>query len=81
MVSSSLSGVSIFPLTQLVDREVGFATQYGYTFLQRALTPGRQYLVGRGQIETGRKECPIGRLSLHPISTTIESAPARVYAR
>jgi hypothetical protein len=65
---SDLSGdfgrIQIFPLDEIVSMESDIARECGYEFPQRALLPGRQYRAEFGTIEPGRKECPIGTLSL-----------------
>lgn len=59
-LSSALASVSIFPLSEIVDREMSFAQEYGFDFPQKALLPGRQFRLENGTVEPGRKECPIG---------------------
>lgn len=62
-LSTELSGINIFPLAEVADREVQIAANFGYHFPQKALLPGRQYRLTGGDIETGRKECPIATLT------------------
>lgn len=62
VMSDELYALSLFPLDELVSIESDFAKNAGYTFPQKALTPGRQYRVENGGIEAGRKECSIGEL-------------------
>ena len=42
--------------------EGDIAHTFGYEFPQKALLPGRQYRIENGNIEPGRKECPIGEI-------------------
>lgn len=58
-LSKELSELSIFPLQEVVDREVQIGATYDFHFPQKALLPGRQFRIEKGDIETGRKECPI----------------------
>ena len=44
--------------------ESDIAHECGYEVPQRALLPGRQYRAEYGTLEPGRKECPIGTLSI-----------------
>jgi hypothetical protein len=59
-MSEKLAGTTAFSLPEVVEREVSFATEYGYNFSQKALLPGRQYVIENAVIEQGRKECSIG---------------------
>jgi hypothetical protein len=61
-MSDELYSLALFPLDELVSIESDYAKNAGYTFPQKALTPGRQYRVENGGIEAGRKECSIGEL-------------------
>ncbi len=63
-LSEELYMFQIFPLDEIVSMESDIARECGYEFPQRALLPGRQYKAEHGTLETGRKECPIGELSL-----------------
>ncbi len=67
-MSDELYSLALFPLDELVSIESDFAKNAGYTFPQKALTPGRQYRVENGGIEAGRKECSIAELLKEPIS-------------
>ncbi len=62
MLSETLSWLACLTLDEVVDREQNFAREHGYEFAQKVLHPGRQYRIEHGNIETGRKECPIGTL-------------------
>jgi hypothetical protein len=64
-MSDELYGLALFPLDELVSIESDYAKNAGYTFPQKALTPGRQYRVENGGFEAGRKECGIGELLRH----------------
>ena len=78
-ISEKLAGTSAFSLPEVVEREVSFATEYGYSFSQKALLPGRQYIIENGIIEQGRKECSIGKFipNIPPWSNQDDT---RVYA-
>ncbi len=62
LVDEKLGLASIFPLDEIASIESDYAAQYDYNFPQKALNPGRQYRIENGNIETGRKDCPIGKL-------------------
>lgn len=61
-LSSELAEYEIFSLPEIASMESDIARAHGYDFVQKALLPGRQYHLEDGQIEQGRKECPIGIL-------------------
>ena len=61
-VSESLSELVLFPLDEIVSIESDYAKNTWYEFSQKALLSGRQYKIENGNIEQGRKECPIGEL-------------------
>jgi Beta-lactamase superfamily domain len=61
-ISESLSNLVLFPLDEIVSIEHDYAKNAGYEFSQKALLPGRQYIVEGAMIETWRKDCPIGEL-------------------
>lgn len=61
-LSPELASLSIFPLDEIASLESDIAKTFGYEFPQKALLPGRQYKIEKGSIETGRKECPIGKI-------------------
>lgn len=71
-LSKELSELSLFPLSEVVDREVQIAATYDFHFPQKALLPGRQFRIEKGDIETGRKECPIWELSFSREQTPVE---------
>ncbi len=73
-MSEELYNLALFPLDEIVSIEGDYANNAGYSFPQKALIPGRQYKVENGNIEAGRKECPIGELVKTPISV-ISTAP------
>ncbi|MBP9779830.1 MBL fold metallo-hydrolase [Candidatus Gracilibacteria bacterium] len=79
ILSEKLAGISAFSLSEVVDREISFATEYGYGFSQKALLPGRQYTINHGVIEQGRKECSIG-IFVPYISPGIGQNNIRIYA-
>lgn len=79
-VSHELAQLNIFPLDEIVSFESDVAAKHGYDFSQKALLPGRQYRVEKGQIETGRKECPLGELVFSHTKIGYENLPDRVYA-
>ena len=79
-LSPFLAEMSAFSLPEVVEREVSFATEYGYTFPQRALMPGRQFRVEWGVIEPGRKECPIGELMRNEASSHPSEGDVHLYA-
>lgn len=65
----------------MASMEADIAQTCGYNFPQKALNPGRQYKIEHGQIETGRKECPLGELILSRESLeSNEGQSHRVYA-
>ena len=72
--------VQIFPLEEIASMESDIARECGYEFPQKALLPGRQYKVENGNIETGRKECPIGELIIDREHGNLESTDPRLYA-
>lgn len=72
--------VQIFPLEEIASMESDIARECGYEFSQKALLPGRQYKVENGNIETGRKECPIGELIIDREHGNLESTDPRLYA-
>lgn len=81
-ISSELADMSIWPLDEMVSVEQDYAREASYEFSQKALLPGRQYRIEGGTIETGRKECPIGRLikpETHP-PKSLTDTPPRIYA-
>ena len=80
-ISQSLASVSIFPLDEIASFESDIARKHGYECSQKALLPGRQYRVENGQIETGRKECPIGTLELSHEKIPYEELEDRVFAQ
>jgi Beta-lactamase superfamily domain len=61
-LSEELYTLSIFPLDEIASIENDYAKNAGYEFSQKALLAWRQYKVENGNIEQGRKECPIGEL-------------------
>ncbi|MDD2693613.1 MAG: MBL fold metallo-hydrolase [Candidatus Gracilibacteria bacterium] len=72
--------VQIFPLEEIASMESDIARECGYEFPQKALLPGRQYRVENANIETGRKECPIGELIIDREHGNLESTDPRLYA-
>lgn len=68
VLSSELAELQIFPLNEIASMESDIAHECGYEFPQKAILPGRQYRVENGNIEAGRKECPIGELVKYDIS-------------
>ena len=63
-LSEDFARVQIFPLEEIASMESDVARECGYEFPQRALLPGRQYKAEFGALEPGRKECPIGTLTV-----------------
>lgn len=61
-LSRELSELQLFPLPEIASMEADIARECGYEFPQKSLLPGRQYILENGQIETGRKDCPIGEI-------------------
>lgn len=61
-LSAELSDLVLFPLEEIASMEADIARGFGYEFVQKALLPGRQYRIENGNIEPGRKECPIGEI-------------------
>ncbi len=62
--SASLAGLSIWGLDEIASLETDIVRSLGYDLVAKALLPGRQYRVESGSIEAGRKECPIGTLTV-----------------
>ena len=62
ILSESTADLTIFPLDEIASVESDFASNASYEFSQKALLPGRQYKFEDGNIEQGRKECPIGSI-------------------
>lgn len=64
----------------MVDKELNLGKTYGFDFPQKVLTPGRQYRLENGTIETGRKECPVGKLTVLSGRTPLSCPETRMYA-
>lgn len=79
--STALAGLACFTLDEVVDKELNLGKAYGFDFPQKVLTPGRQYRLENGTIETGRKECPIGKLTLLSGRTPLSCPEIRKYAQ
>jgi hypothetical protein len=77
--SEKLATLAAFTLSEVVEREVSFAEQYGYDFPQKALLPGRQFRIENGNIEQGRKECSIGEIQKY-IPEWKAQSDIRIYA-
>lgn len=78
-MSEKLAGTTAFSLPEVVEREVSFATEYWYSFSQKALLPGRQYVIKNAVIEQGRKERSIGEFVPY-IPLWINQSDVRIYA-
>ncbi len=78
-ISDNLAILSAFTLSEVVEREISFAEEYGYNFPQKALYPGRQFRIENGTIEQGRKECPIGEIIKY-VPEWNEQSDIRIYA-
>lgn len=62
ILDPKLGFAKIFPLDEIASIESDYAKNFDYNFPQKAMNAGKQYKVENGQIETGRKDCPIGKL-------------------
>lgn len=80
MLSETLSWLACLTLDEVVDREQNFAREHGYEFAQKVLHPGRQYRIEHGNIETGRKECPIATLETFSLKTPLSTQEIRKYS-
>lgn len=79
-LSLDFARLQIFPLEEIASMETDIARECGYEFSQKALLPGRQYIIEEGKIETGRKECSIGMLSIDRERGNLETNDMRIYA-
>lgn len=66
-ISPELAGISIFPLEEIVDREVWLASKYGFGFSQKAFLPGKTYEIIKNGTINVQKYDGIGELDyLYP---------------
>lgn len=80
ILSRELADISIFPLEEIASLESDYAHNHGYTFPQKALLPGRQYIIENGTINAGRKECLVGKLIVHH-EKNLEFSWERIYSK
>lgn len=80
-LSHDLFSLQVFPLDEIASLHADIARTSGYDFSEKALLPGRQYKIENWAIETGRKECPIAKLTVNNENSRKETGDIRIYAQ